>query len=471
MMNFLIVLFAVITPLSETSEMEVKGATTEYRFYTEETPHYIRSATSNALYKIDYSSTSNEYRGAALYSTQDRLPLKAGVRIDMVTTDRFVTLRSAKCMEDEYVEWTLDDATFNSVPKKTNTGTLTREDDTTRALGDVLIINTRTMCRLALRTPTILDATPFTITYTLRLHGGLQVGNKIDAASNVIQDGTMSQFFICRPGGQIVFTINTPKLLDAGHNVVASDMLHRMVRTGTNTYTYVKYPAPSLTLKQLRNSSYIDAETFSYFEDVFENTTYNGETASWATVHDSADANLWGNSGSPHEPQTYKYAAGYLITRLYFRFNTSSLTAALKAQAIGSGFTYTEGNNTAEGNRGVICAQKATSASHDKSTYNDFTGSAYGTVTSSGVADTVTSISFNATGLNDLNVGGYTYIVIREYTHDYGNSAITTGYKRASVHTHDASGTSKDPYLYIQIPSTDTDNVKPIFYIMNNSRW
>ena len=99
----------------------------------------------------------------------------------------------------------------------------------------------------------------------------------------------------------------------------------------------------------------------------------------------------------------------------------------------------------------VVVAQKGTQADTlSAADFDNFTGSEYGHVTVS-QKNTTYSITLNATGISDVQTAAdnsaVAKICLREYTHDYLNSAPTTGVNVSGISFADNS--SNKPYIIV----------------------
>jgi len=126
--------------------------------------------------------------------------------------------------------------------------------------------------------------------------------------------------------------------------------------------------------------------------------------------------------------------------RGFFFFDTSGVTETPTSVALKIRGYSTSG--------GSVSAQKSTIAGTTLDAddqYNDFSGSEYGHVSWSSSA--WNTITFNSTGINDVDLDGYTKICTREYAHDYvGVDPSPNTYQNGCYFADDAT---YKPYLDI----------------------
>lgn len=151
------------------------------------------------------------------------------------------------------------------------------------------------------------------------------------------------------------------------------------------------------------------------------------DSANWNTVHDGS-----GNGYS--SSNTYAYGIGadcgmtgkYSIHRSFFRFNTSSIpdnASFVNASVFLYGKFYNSQPQPVPTPQasGVVFQKWTGGGTISSGDYNDFSGGIYGSLSS------WTTYIYNElaweNALSDIDVDGYTDICVREWAHDYNNSA------------------------------------------------
>ncbi|MHA1400049.1 MAG: hypothetical protein ACTSQE_06855 [Candidatus Heimdallarchaeaceae archaeon] len=204
---------------------------------------------------------------------------------------------------------------------------------------------------------------------------------------------------------------------------------------------------------------------------LIDTNTYYSSTADGYVNNNGADFTTVREAGTgvnvyPNDDYTnydlgrcsYYSKGGHNISRSFFYFDTSDLPDEATV-TVATLKVYGKSNDNYD-----VCAQKgiqaATLTTADYDSFvgttgdNDPDGREYGHIT--WVIDQYNSISFNQTGKDDVNKTGTTKVCVREYTHDYLNSAPTEDLYNGGYYA-EQSGTDKDPKLEIDYTENGDD--------------
>lgn len=306
-------------------------------------------------------------------------------------------------------------------------------DAVTSDLGNIVVRSTRQGCRQCVKVDHPIKG--FKIIFTVHLKG-LSAQYRAD----------LDEWWLYGKDGQFRFRLRKPLLLGEDFEPLENGqewIKAEVVDNGNGTLTYTKTEAPGFDADQLPGVYYIDVDTA--YSTTADGYIYMGLTSAWADARNATDG-----TSSSSSVSYYANAAragngtggnSYGIYRSFFYYNTSLITGTVTA-ASNFLYGYSASNATASAQNGT---QAATLGTGD---FDAFTGASYGTV--SVVINQYNEISFNVSGLSGINKGGETKICIREYGHDYLDSAPGAGYfYRFGLYYADNTGTDYDPYLSI----------------------
>lgn len=251
------------------------------------------------------------------------------------------------------------------------------------------------------------------------------------------------RFNIIDDTSEINFSINKPKFFDENWNYIDNG-IHTLKKIDEDLYEYTKYPTIFNILYNIEDIKYIDAEIF-YGNSYGGSVEYSNET--WSAAHSATDGNntivntdtniyVSFTAGSLYAPAVYN------ITRGFMCFDTSSLGNANISSCTLNFYVNASHYTTS------FSVQKGTqSDTLTTSDFDNFSGSYYNNLTISSIG--WKSISFNSTGISDINSSGDTKVCIREKTHDYDNVAPTSNGVIYGAVIQFSSSTNT-PYLEIE---------------------
>ena len=239
----------------------------------------------------------------------------------------------------------------------------------------------------------------------------------------VIHDATGDMKFLGKP---VAFDTSTGE---------AVDVVTKKESVDANSFYWTETP-PKEGIK-------IDTDYYAETNDGWVSLSL-GE---WATTRDTAEGEDVGTASAYHiSSMDAEYDLAFTVFRSFFSFDTSGIHdgGIVTAASLSiKGHTNWESSVSAQkwtGGQAILVAD-----------YSLFSGSEYGHVT---WADAYNTITFNSTGMTDINKTGYTDICCREYAHDYLDVSPGTFYRNGCYFANNA-GTDADPYLSVTytIPS------------------
>lgn len=201
--------------------------------------------------------------------------------------------------------------------------------------------------------------------------------------------------------------------------------------------------------------------TSSIYSGYGECGIFYGTVASFASVRGYTGNGVLGGNGTEDGVVCVLVGAGqYYITRTFHKFDTSIIGSGATISAA-SLFAY---NNATDVTTGISECSVTASNQADTITAGDFknfidtlltdTRFSYATLKA---AASYREFVFNATGINYITKTGTTKLSIRDYTHDYLNSAPAipgVGDGAAYFYNTTYAGTDHDPYLSVTYSST-----------------
>lgn len=445
------------SPISEFADTDGK----QIRITSSNNPRYTFDD-SGSLVAIDPFQEELEWVGDKQYYRRKAMPISAGL-LKYATHEGLEWLSSARDFgTDRGIQWTLWDVEWggvHSLPDVDSPKASKRVNKQVQEAGDYHIFNNFTTVRRAVAIPSILNSTNFSITYRLQLHD-LRVANAIDSASNFIPDTTTGCFVVTTNGGQGRFIIRQPKLLDADWNVIPipSGLCHRLRIIDANTLEYVKYPGSELLIEQLKEATYVDAETTLYGM-ANDGQVYKND-ANWSVCRGAATG-TGANNAATDDNNAIAARYGYYVNRGFFQFDTTFLTAAYS----GTLGIYPNSTGTAQ----VAFYRGRQSDSLSASDYSSFGDTG-------GKGEYLEVKTWSNSAYNYFTVpsslvvpGGYTKFAFLNYYCDVlGNTppyGDTTTYL-SGVCFSESTGSSHDPILILNIISSA--NSGSTYYLMNN---
>ena len=171
---------------------------------------------------------------------------------------------------------------------------------------------------------------------------------------------------------------------------------------------------------------------------------FDNTDTTWALARDAATADNFTVADEGDLKAEEDGGGNYIVNRIPVIFDLSSFPSGTITAA--KLFFYTSGGDSS------VSAQEGTfGTSPAAADFDSFTGSTFGTVDISSATDEFKSISFNAAGITYLQgvLGSTAKIMLREYEHDYLNSApaSSTSFDN-NVHLF-GSGVSTSPFLVL----------------------
>lgn len=383
---------------------------------------------------------------------RDKNIMSVGVRQDGMKNKYLGIRPDDNQTGSEQFEFSIDRIQFDGVDIPVDVAGHIPIDSVTTDLGNVVVRATRQGARQMVRVSAPIKH--FRIIFTIHFKG-LDYKRK---------DELDEEWFYSQKTGEFRLRLGKPLFIAAETYEPLPNVQHLIKHTVTNnndgTLTYIKESTDDFSPDLLPRTYLIDASTvYSGTSDGEVLNDVTGGTAStlWSSARNStsgysltstASSGHIGYVGCVYDEGTYEY----MIARSFFYYNTSSISGTITAV---SNFIY--GYYLAMSN---VCAQKGTQA--DTLTiadYDNFSGSEYGHVTWGTGA--YKQITFNSTGISDINTSGTTKVCCREYAHDYSNSMPSSSYNNFGYFS-DNTGTSYDPYLSI----TATNPFKPRIVII-----
>lgn len=253
--------------------------------------------------------------------------------------------------------------------------------------------------------------------------------------------------FVQNENGEFVFDspekpiriVQPTMWVDEGN--VSHEINHTLTVTD-GVYTYTKTPteAGKEWLNEQIGIVYIDATT--YYAETSDGYTRT-RSSNWTTSRTTSTVYAKDNTAiaSNDAITCEKISAYYYIWRTWLWFDTSGIGADYQVDDCAF-----HGYNAAFDATDVCALKSVQNDTHASWTANAHTGDEYGHVT--WAADIYNVITFNAQGKSDVEMEGTTKVCLREYTHDYLNSAPSVGYRNSMMYA-DYTGTDYDPKLVI----------------------
>lgn len=425
-----------VTPITRTQEaILLSDGSRRIRCFGAHNPHYYADS-QGVLKPIDLAHTDERTTGVGLSHIHSRNIVSLGIRADG-QADKYLGLRPdvAAATGDEQLEFSLLAVEFEGVAQKADLSTRRPISSAAIDLGSVVLISTRQATRQCVKVER--PVTSFRISF--RIHcKGLVPEHKT----------ALDEYWFYNAKGELRFRITRPLLIDPvtlwpllNDDGEPYDLVtHELTPEGDGTYLYTKTARESFT-PLFPGPFLVDAST------VYA-TTADGKVqksgSDWATVRGAASGGTPDTSSAALVNALRCSDSGGLIWvgRSFLYFDTSAISGTISAAVLN---LY--GYDTAQS---TVCAQKGTQADTlEAADFDSFTGDEYGH-TSGWSTTGYNSITFNSQGRSDINTTGTTKICIREYAHDYANSApgASTSYN-CGMYYADQTGTDKDPYLEI----------------------
>ncbi|MEA3272333.1 MAG: hypothetical protein U9P90_01545 [Patescibacteria group bacterium] len=353
----------------------------------------------------------------------------------------------------EYMKWELVDFKFDDVSIPINTTSISKDGDYVYDVGSVKIYGDENLNRQLISWPDKCKAGVLIFKITVK---GLNFTYDITSDTYIITSKNSGdfRFRIRKP----VFADKNYRPLNNSDTTRINDFYglidHTLVDNHDGTWTYTKTTKDLLGVT-IPEGSYIDAEiVYSSTKDGYVRTTFQ---ATWADAHDAATGDSVSDNDNSlnYAFETCYSLSQYFASRGYFYFLTSSIpgnivTVDLKGYAINLAVAQT------------IYAMKGTQADTlTTADFDAFSGSAYGSTT--WTAGAYRTISFNSTGISEINQSGTTKICLR-MDKDYNDVAPTACNQRNGIYFADNTGTDKDPYLEITVSAGGAPTLPVVTY-------
>ena len=397
--------------------------------YSNNCPHYYQDE-AGQLRTIDLGLREKQNGKVGKHHVRDRHVVSVGHR-DNGDHSKVLAFRPDvnQALGTEQLEFSLDAIKFDGASQATDLSRNDKVDDLTTKLGSVIVRSTRQRTRQLI----LVDRpiTSFQIRYTLHVKG------------LTIEERYGEFWFFGEADGEFRFRIRKPCL--CGEDFQPLDIKgelveHNLVANHDGTFTYTKTSTAALGKADLPAVYYIDADTY-YSSTADGHVNYEG-LLSWDTLHDAGTGD---EAVDDSTSSGYSFQAAFWapddgrIRRVFFYFDTAStLNPSVVDLKI-----YGHSKNEAD-----VSAQQGTQADTlTTADYDAFAGSEYG-YNDSWSTIGYNTISFNSTGVNEINTSGVTKICCRERSHDYLDSQPDDAY-RSGLYFADETGTDKDPYLEI----------------------
>lgn len=381
------------TPISANGEY-VGGNTVN--FYSGNINYHDRNGD---LHKNDLEFVNTEYDeyGKKIYNFSKRNnPAKL---IDGSTEEFFVIHNDSDWnYEDRNLRFTLDRVRWTGQNQKVDITPDYNIDGVVYSASEIAVQVGDTYSRLFVLRDR--GKTNFEITYLI---------DASDLISGCTQ-GANGEYEFHTPGGEPRVKIYPPKVADASFSILADagEFEHSMEYLGDGIYKYIKSGEIIST-----EAIWVDVNIYSAASDGFVTSEYSPSYNGGAGLSVNTN-NILG------EARTGRNDYGYQTTRLFLYFDTSALG---DNDTVTNCDLYFYSRTSYSGNR--LCAQKGTqSDTLSIDDLNSYYGSSYGYANVPSDDNWGWSaIYFNATGKSDINKIGVTKICMREYDHDYLNSA------------------------------------------------
>ncbi len=436
----ILIFTATPEPVTRFSDKVEYATGTVYRCYPMDVPIYYHEDNTGKLLSVNLDAVDQSCEiGSRLFDKRVGLPMQSGI-LQETRENRIVVIHSDLDWKypDRRMEWSIVNTGFDEKDEKIKFARAEKVSSTVRKVSeDFAIYNNEVRVRTAQKIK-IKSSTDFCITHKLKLVD-LEIKNNIDAKNFYIAEN--GEFFIVTPGGEERFRIGKPKILSSTFSVISDNTLHTLRWLGKDEYEYVKYPSPKLTLAEWQAGEWIDADTYTSASGGRVYHTY----ADWPTLRTESNGTS-AEMGREYENIGYTYYNTTLY-RNFFSIDTSGIVDS---------YTVTAGTWNYRMYFDATVKVSVQKGTHDPSfftvdAYNDFSGSVYGTNSSS--TSGWKSITLNATGLADISKTGTTKLCMREYDHDVvGTNPGSNNYYNRLYNTSPSS----KPYLLITATAPST---------------
>ncbi|MEF8879913.1 MAG: hypothetical protein V5A64_05940 [Candidatus Thermoplasmatota archaeon] len=255
-----------------------------------------------------------------------------------------------------------------------------------------------------------------------------RVVERFETSNNVsyrlLDDGSIDFY---NEDGKCVFRVPSPLMWEENNRSEVCDGLHYEV-TRDNGSFFVSKVIDEEGKKWLRSEdrSYpvvIDAST--EITAMASDGYISHSDSQWSSVHDASSGSSVSDSDEYYDSSigVAEYSFSYGITRSFFRFDTSGLPDDCTiSSAVVKIHGYSNGGDSA-------CIQESTWSTAGLGTgdFDAFTGEAFDTI-SSWSSSSYNDFSLNSKGIGSISKTGTTEFCVREYEHDYLDSAPSADY-------------------------------------------
>ncbi|MCK5017979.1 MAG: hypothetical protein KAS32_13065 [Candidatus Peribacteraceae bacterium] len=286
---------------------------------------------------------------------------------------------------------------------------------------------------------------------------GFHCSNEKEANTYLV-DGTGRFNFVNDDTGELAFWIVPPYFRDS-QNRVFRGVTHTLEEID-GKLIYTKFPNEQGKDDLLLSTFpiFIDADTF--YAPTTDGDIRNLVYSDWTTCRNAET----GEEAFPDDVYGFVARAQeekgtYICHRGYFMFDTSTIGSG---QVVTAASLHLHGHFVGTPDAGHICVQKGTHG--DTLTvedYDAFTGVYYAKKT--GWNNTAyNEFVFNATGMGDVEMEGTTYVVAREYDHDYIETDVSDEDHYRGIDYAEQTGLTKDPKLVVTYEASGTDHEKEL---------
>lgn len=284
-------------------------------------------------------------------------------------------------------------------------------------------------------------------------------------------DGSLS--FYDKESGTSLFVIDKPFMWEEYNpRIVSYDLFYDVEKINNLTFRINKvFTDEGIDWLNNADRSYPVVVDPTY--NFYSNKSYDGFVSisgeNWSGIRNSVSGSIVDSSSEFNDSAvSASNNSLFSISRSFFAFNTSNLSSNAIINNV-SFFIHGYGSNESR-----VMAQEWTSVSSDLGLDDysalDLDGSSFGN-TSTWVIDGYNRIDFDSLGIDSINKDGFTYLVLREYDHDYSNVTPEGSNSNGLFFSDDSMGSSRHPYLQINFtldttaPSTTINHPENINYI------
>lgn len=415
------------------------------RCYSKANPHYFKDA-DGGLYPIDVTHQEEGTTGKGNSKLRSKNVASVGVRADG-NLDKAVGIRPdfSQATGEHQLEFSLVRVEVDGVDQKVKTKTKAPKSSIKNPaawdMGRYQVITSRQYCRQAV----LLDrpAESFRIEFLIHVTG------LIITPVNITEEFT--KWHVRDVTGEVNWMISDPLILDENFEVIGSTkyVIHTLMDNSDGTFTYIKESVPGADYSALPEQFWVDASTVYsdvsdgrvWSESLYWNTVRVNTTA--GTVAVSENFNFLAIRAQYYSSLGYSY---YNISRAFLHFDTSGIHGEIIAASL---FVYGAGSVP---NADVYLQEGIQALPLVGTSFVSYTGGYLGLLSSWNI-DAANQFVLSTPGIAKINQAGTTKYCLR-HENDYLNVAPTSNITSAGMYFTDNAGTTRDPYLYIEIKRT-----------------